>query len=428
MELKINWQIQKKNLSDLKHWDKNPRQISKEEYERLKSKIIEQGFHDVFITDQDGTVLSGNQRMEVLKEFEITEVDCLVPDRALTEEERDKVALSANMHEGQWDFDRLANEFDVPLLLDQGFTKLQLGMMPLREDDFDAEKEAQSITNPVSQHGDVFQLGSHRIACIDSTKKEDVEKLMGGGKARLVFTDPPYMVNYHAPAGLDYKSTKYGDSGGAIKGDDLSGDDAKDFFVNVLKNLYEVSTDDACIYWWFANKNNELNRIAFRDSKWKMSQIIIWIKNSMVFSAGQDYHRQYEPCMFGWKEGKKHFKNKRYNNFKDVFNLDFTDFVEMFDVWYQRRDSTQDYIHPTQKPVRLAERALRKHSEDGDIVVDLFSGSASTLIACEQASRRCFTSDINPRYVDAGIKRFIRFNPDAEVKCLTRDIDMSQFK
>ena len=103
----------------------------------------------------------------------------------------------------------------------------------------------------------------------------------------------------------------------------------------------------------------------------------------MIFSHGQDYHRQYEPVMFGWKEGKSHFRNKMYANFKDVINLDFTDYQEMFDVWYERRDVTSNYIHPTQKPVRLAERALKKHSEFGDIVVDLFSGSASTLMGCQ---------------------------------------------
>lgn len=251
---------------------------------------------------------------------------------------------------------------------------------------------------------------------------------MNGEKAHLVFTDPPYMVNYHSPGGLDYNSKKFDGTGGAIFSDDLNEEDAKEFFRKVLENLYAVSTDDACIYWWFANRNNHINRQAFIETKWKMSQIIIWIKNSMIFSHGQDYHRQYEPVMFGWKEGKSHFRNKMYANFKDVINLDFTDYQEMFDVWYERRDVTSNYIHPTQKPVRLAERALKKHSEFGDIVVDLFSGSASTLMGCQGGGRRCYTSDLDPKYVHAGIKRFMRFYPDIPVKCLTRDVDMSLIK
>lgn len=231
---------------------------------------------------------------------------------------------------------------------------------------------------------------------------------------------------------VDYHSTKGGEkqtgTDGAIFNDNLSDVDAREFFVRVLKNLWAVTTDDACIYWWFANANNLINRQAWEDTNWRMSQILVWIKNSMIFSMGQDYHRQYEPCMFGWKNGKTHFRNKIYSNFKDVINLDHQDFVEMFDVWYEKRDAMRDYIHPTQKPVRLCERALKKNSEIGDIVIDLFSGSGSTLIGCAQGGRVCRTMDLDPKFVEAGIRRYLRSYPDAQVKCLTRDVDMALFK
>lgn len=427
--LGINWNVVVRKVLELKHWDKNPRKITEVNYARLKRKVMEEGMHQVLTIDTDNTVLSGNQRLEILKEVGVEEVYCMLPERALTEIERDKVGLQSNIIEGMWDNDMLANTFDVPMLLDQGFTKLQLGMNPLEEDNFDAEKEMQGVT-VIPQSGDIYQLGRHRLMCGDSTSIEDVQKLMGGGteKAHLVFTDPPYMVDYHSPAGNTYKSTKYGGDGGAIFNDNLTEEQAREFFTKVLKNLYQVTTNDACIYWWFANRNNHINRLAFIDTTWKMSQIIIWIKNSMIFAAGQDYHRQYEPCMFGWKDGNTHFKNKMYAKFKDVFNLDFSDFAEMFDIWYEKRDVTQDYIHPTQKPIRLAERALRKHSEIDDIVIDLFSGSFSTGIACEQANRSCRLMEMDPKYVHAGIKRFMKFRPDAEIKCLTREVDMALFK
>lgn len=424
--LGIKWVAEIRNVSELRHWDKNPRKITEEAYSRLKNKILSEGMHQVLTIDTDGTVLSGNQRLEVLKEVGVEQVWCMLPERALTDKERDKVGLQSNIIEGTWDSDMLANNFDVPMLLDQGFTKLQLGMNPIEEDNFDAEKEMENV-KPIPQYGDIYQLGDHRIACLDSTKLEDVQALMSGDKARLVFTDPPYMVDYHSPAGNTYKSKKYGGDGGAIFNDNLGDDEAREFFTKVLKNLYEVTTNDAPIYWWLAAKNAWINQLAFKDSGWKVSQMIIWIKNSMVFAAGQDYHRQYEPALFGWKEGKTHFKNKMYANFKDVFNLDYQDFVEMFDVWYEKRDSTQDYVHPTQKPVRLCERALRKHSEIGDVVIDLFSGSGSTLIGCEQAKRRARVMELDPKYTHAGIKRFMKYRPDVEVKCLTREIDMKEF-
>jgi DNA modification methylase len=144
-----------------------------------------------------------------------------------------------------------------------------------------------------------------------------------------------------------------------------------------------------------------------------MSQIIIWLKENMIFSRGQDYHRMYEPCMVGWKDGHKHYRSSTIRNLKDVFNLDYPSFVEqfeeLFDVWYQHRDNTAQYIHPTQKPVRLAERALRKNSEKGDIVLDAFGGSGSTLMACEQMGRSCYTIELDPKYCDAIVKRWEQF-------------------
>jgi site-specific DNA-methyltransferase (adenine-specific) len=242
--------------------------------------------------------------------------------------------------------------------------------------------------------------------CGDSAKAEDVEKLMGGKKGRMIFTDPPYNVDYKSPGGLDYDSKKYGGSGGKIFNDKKTDKECLEFYIDILKNLFDYTTDDVTIYWWFANKNNWINREAFELGGWHMSQIIIWLKNSMVFSRGQDYHRQYEPCMVGWKKKKSHFKNKKINNLKDVFHLDYDDFSELMDVWYERRDVTQNYLHPTQKPLRLPERALKKNSERGDIVIDLFGGSGSTLMACEQMERKCYSMELDPKYVDVIIKRW----------------------
>jgi DNA modification methylase len=217
------------------------------------------------------------------------------------------------------------------------------------------------------------------------------------------------MVNYKSPGGLSYNSKKFGGTGGKIFNDNLNEKDALDFYVRTLKNLYDFSADDCTIYWWFADRKEIINRLAFKEAGWHISQIIIWLKNSMVFSHGQDYHRVYEPCMIGWKEKKKHYRSKILNNLKDVFSLDKESFQEMLDVWYENRDVTQDYIHPTQKPVRLAERALKRNSERGDIVLDLFGGSGSTLIACEQMNRNCYMMELDPKYCDAIRKRYARF-------------------
>ncbi|MCL5435931.1 MAG: site-specific DNA-methyltransferase [Patescibacteria group bacterium] len=218
------------------------------------------------------------------------------------------------------------------------------------------------------------------------------------------------MVDYKSPGGKSYNSKKYGGTGRKIFNDNLSEEKALQFYKSVLKNLYDFSEKDVSLYWWFANRNNKINRQAWEESGWMMSQIVIWLKNSMIFSQGQDYHRCYEPCMFGWKKGQHHFTNKQYANFKDVMELeDVEQFSDMLDVWFQRRDTTNQYLHPTQKPVRLAERALRKNSSASGVVVDLFGGSGSTLIGCEQMGRKCYVMELDPKYCDVIIQRYEKF-------------------
>jgi DNA modification methylase len=245
--------------------------------------------------------------------------------------------------------------------------------------------------------------------CGSSTSEEEFERLMGGNKGRLIFTDPPYNVDYKSPAGLTYSSVKFGGTGGKIFNDNLSDKECLDFYADVLKNLYKHTTADATIYWWFANKNNHINRAAFEEAAWKMSQIIIWVKNAMVLSRGQDYHRVYEPCMVGWKKKQKHYKDKNVTKYQDVMMLDKETFAEQLDVWYEKRDNTVNYVHPTQKPVRLAERALKRNSKSGDIAIDAFGGSGSSLIACEQMGRRCYMMELDPKYCDVIVKRWEQY-------------------
>jgi DNA modification methylase len=175
-----------------------------------------------------------------------------------------------------------------------------------------------------------------------------------------------------------------------------------------------------------------MNRQAFLKAKWYASQMIIWIKNGFVISRGQDYHRAYEPCFFGWKKGKTHFCNKFINNYQDAFNLDYKDFQELFDVWYVKRDPTQLYVHPTQKPVRLSERAINKNSKENDIVLDFFGGSGSTLIGCDQMKRRAFLMELDPKYCDVIVKRYIKFcrenNKSVDIKINGKSLKLSLFE
>lgn len=404
----IQWRVEKRLVADLILWDRNPRKITPEKYEKLKERIKARGFHDVLKIDIDNTVLSGNQRKNALVDLGIVEVHVMVPDRKLTDIERDQVGLESNISDGEYDWDKMKNDFAPEFLMDIGFDKNQLNFFNLEDDEFDEDKELASIGEITVRKGDVYSLGGHKIMCGDSAILADCERLMAGEKGNLIFTDPPYNVNYKSEAGNSYSEGKYG-SFGNIFNDNKSDADCLEFYTVVLKNLYKISEDNACIYWWLAfNSNALINILAFQNAGYKMSQQIIWLKEHMVFGH-QDYHRLCENCFFGWKAGKKHFTNKKIANYKDVWSLSVEDFSLLPDVWYENRDKTNEYIHPTQKPVRLAERALKKSSEREGIVIDLFGGSGSTLIACEQSGRRARLMELDPKYVQLVIRRWEKF-------------------
>ncbi len=388
----------------------NPRIIKDEKFRQLCDSI--KGNKDFFETrpilcNKQMVVFAGNMRLNAARDIGMKEVPTAVMD--ISEARQREIMIRDNINQGEWQWDVLANNFQIEELINLGFEKADLNFFENKEDDFNEEEELAKITVPKVKTGEVYVLGDHRLMCGDSTKEDDFNILfVNGEKARLIFTDPPYNVDYKSSAGNSYSLGKYG--GAKIFNDNKSDEDCLTFYVDVLKNLYSFSTEDVSIYWWLGfNSNAIVNLLAFKETSWKMSQMIIWVKESMIFSLGQDYHRLHEACFMGWKKDHKHFLNKGYATFKDVFTLDRESFDELPDIWYEKRDNTKDYIHPTQKPVRLAERALKKNSQHGDIVVDAFGGSGSTLMACEQSGRKARLCEMDPKYVHAILNRWAKY-------------------
>jgi len=423
-------------LSDLKPAEYNPRVITETAFEGLKYSLSEFGdISGITFNKRTGNLVSGHQRVKAIinayGDLEIKNDAIITPagefklrivDWPIEKEKAANITANSPTLQGKFTSDLafLLEELKIEmpsLVEDLMLEEIQFPDVKLtaKEDEFNLEDELQKIKAPKTKNGDLFILGKHKLLCGDSTKIKDVEKLMGREKARLIFTDPPYNVDYRSPSGLDYSSKKFGGTGGKIFNDKKSDKEALEFYTEVLKRLYDHSTDDATLYWWFANKNHEINRQALRKAKWHFSQVIIWVKNSFVFSRGQDYHRMYEPCMVGWKKGKKHFRNNEYSNLADVFNLDKISFNEIFDIWYEHRDNTLKYLHPTQKPVRLAERAIKRNSRQADIVVDFFGGSGSTLIACEQLNRKNYVIELDPKFCDVIVIRYLKFTKSRHV-------------
>jgi len=398
-------------ISNLRPYEKNARRHPQKQIDVLAKNIERFGFTTPVLVSEDNEVIAGHGRLLALKQLGRTEVPC-VRMEGLTKEEIKALRLADNQiaSMGEWDMGLVIEELRG---LDEGMQELtgfDLDILKdLEEDDFDAQKEYIKADEEgvAIKEGDMFSLGLHRLICGDSTKIENYQKLFEGGVlARMVFTDPPYNVDYS----YDWRSSLH--KGKKVKhhffSDKKTDKEYFEFLRDCFTNAYTFTEEDASYYCWYADKFHETVRKALEEAGWRFSQVIHWLKNYPVLSLGQNYHRTNEPCIHGWKKGKKPYINKRLTgSFRDVVNWE--EFQAMMNVWYEERDKITSYKHPTQKPIKLAERAIRKSSENGDIVLEMFGGSGSTLIACEQMERKCYAIELDPIYCQVIINRYEQY-------------------
>ena len=380
----------------------NARTHSPEQINKLRSSLREFGFINPVIIDRDYGVIAGHGRILAAKEEGITEVPCVFADY-LTEAQKKAYIIADNRMamDAGWDEELLrveiealqAEAFDVSLTgfdpneIDDLFKEsLKVG---LHDDDFDIEAELKKPT--FTKAGDVWTLGRHRLVCGDSTKKETYDILMDGKKANLVLTDPPYNVNYEGTAGK-------------IKNDHMANDAFYQFLLDAFTNMEAVMADDASIYVFHADTEGLNFRRAFADAGFYLSGCCIWKKNSLVLGRSP-YQWIHEPVLFGWKKSGKH-------------------------VWYAGRKETtvweydkpkKNADHPTMKPIALLAYPIMNSSMTNALVLDPFGGSGSTLIACEQSDRICYTVELDEKYCDVIVKRYIEQVGSAEGVTVLRD-------
>ncbi len=397
------WHTEKRKISELVPHQQNPRTMSEKQVKDLTESLKKFDLVEIPAINLDNTILAGHQRLKILSLLgrENEEIDVRVPDRMLTPEEAQEYLLRSNHNIGSWDFDMLAN-ISEDLLKEVGFASEELDRIfkGITEDN-----EPPATVEPISKAGEVYILGEHRLLCGSSTDEESYKKLfMGGEKAQMVFTDPPYNVDYSYDWRSDlHKGKKVAHN---FFNDKKTDADYFAFIRDVFTHAYAYTTDNASFYCWYATKFHGLMVMAIEEAGWLFSQMLIWGKNHPVLSLGQSFGRTWEPCLFGWKKGKKHYFNKAVN-YRDILNQD--EFEANFDMWFQKRDNIQEYVHPTQKPVALAEKGIIKSSQQGDIVLECFGGSGSTMIACEQLKRKCYMIELDPIFCDVIRKRYAQF-------------------
>lgn len=376
-------------IGQLKPAAYNPRKQLKpgdKEYEKIKNSIKEFGYVEPIIVNYDMTVIGGHQRLNVLKDLGYEDVQCVVVH---IEDEHKVKALNIALNKitGAWNETMLADllvdlqsvDFDLDLTgfeapeVEQLFSKVH--DKKVKEDDFDVEGE---LAKPAfSRPGDVWTLGRHKVLCGDSTLEESYHTLLGSTKVNMVLSDLPYFVDYHGTAG-------------SIANDNLPDDRAYEFCRKAMGCMHEVLADDGSIYIFHADTKGLIFRRAFDDAGFYLSGCCIWKKNALVLGRSP-YQWIHEPCLFGWKKGGRH---QWYSDRKQTT------------VWeYDRPKSSKD--HPTMKPVALMAYPIRNSTMTNGLVLDPFLGSGSTLIACEETDRVCYGIELEPKFIDVIVKRYI---------------------
>lgn len=392
--------FEKVNIDKLIPYARNARTHSKEQVNQLRSSLREFGFVNPVIVDKDLNIIAGHGRIMAAKEEGYTEVPCVFVEH-LTDAQKRAYILADNrlaMNAG-WDEEMLAVEisdlmgenFDVSMLgFDGAEIDKLLGMNEgVQDDEFDVEEELKKP--PITKLGDVWKLGDHRLICGGSTTEETYTLLMDGKKANLVVTDPPYNVNYEGSAGK-------------IKNDNMSNDNFYQFLFDAFSNMEKVMADDSSIYVFHADTEGLNFRKAFADSGFYLSGTCIWKKQSLVLGRSP-YQWQHEPVLFGWKKKGKH---QWYTGRKEST------------IWeFDKPKKNAD--HPTMKPIPLIAYPILNSSLSNCIVLDAFGGSGSTLIACEQTGRICHIIELDEKFCDVIVKRYIEQVGSSDSVFLLRD-------
>ena len=395
-------EFQKLRIKDLIPATYNPRKKLKsgdKEYEKIKNSITEFGYVEPIIVNKDLTIIGGHQRATVLSDLGYDEVECIIVDVDKTKEKALNIAL--NKITGEWNKELLADlikdledsNFDIaftgfePPEIEQLFNSVH--DKKITEDDFDVDAELKKPT--VAKFGDVWQLGSHRVVCGDSIKPETYDVLMNGKRANLVLTDPPYNVNVEETAGK-------------IQNDNMASEDFYKFLFATFVNMEQSMEQDAPIYVFHADTEGLNFRKAFHDAGFYLSGCCIWKKNALVLGRSP-YQWQHEPCLYGWKVGGKH---QWYSDRKQTT------------IWeYDRPKASKD--HPTMKPIALMAYPIQNSCMSNCIVLDPFLGSGSTLIACEQTGRICYGIELEEKFVDVIVNRYMEQRGSAEDISVIRD-------
>lgn len=384
-------------IADVQFADYNPRKLTNDQFEHLKKSLDRFGFVDPVIINRHpermNVLVGGHQRTRTWEKMGNSTVPAVFVELDIEKEKELNVRLNKNT--GEWDFDMLANYFETDDLIDWGFSEEELFG---NEEELEPEETTgdddipDAPEEPRTKLGDVYVLGDHRLMCGDSTSIDAIEALMDGQEADLVVTDPPYNVAVNDESEESLKKRNRRTDGLKIENDNMSEADFEDFLYNVFVSYYSLIREGGGIYVFYADSMTIPFMTKFIEAGFHFAQNCIWNKQQFVMTR-KDYHYKHEPILYGWKKGKAH-----------EWHTD----RKQSSVWDFDRPFKNE-LHPTMKPIDLISYPVNNSSRRGDIIVDLFGGSGSTLISCEKNRRKCRTMELDPKYCDVIVKRYVDF-------------------
>jgi len=385
-------QVVMKKTASLIEYDNNPRN-NEEAIEAVANSIREFGFKVPIVISSDNVIIAGHTRLKASVSLGLEEVPCIIADD-LNEEQIKAFRLADNKTAelATWDLSKLEEELsNIDMdMLQFGFEEME-DLLPdnATDDDFDITDEIPEV--PFSQPGDIYELGPHRLMCGDSTDSTQVATLLDGHEVDMIFTDPPYNVDYEGTAGK-------------IKNDKMEDDSFYLFLYNAFQNMFEHTKPGGAIYVCHADTEGLNFRNAFKNAGYKLAECLIWVKNALVLGR-QDYHWRHEPILYGWKEGAAHY---------------FVDDRTQDTIWEYNKPKKNEE-HPTMKPLELVGKAISNSSRRHESILDLFGGSGSTMIASDQLDRKSFLMELDERFVDVIVKRYIKHKESNENCYLIRN-------
>lgn len=416
--------VQEISIDLLRPYENNAKIHGAEQVSQIAESIKEFGFISPCLIDRDYNIIAGHGRLMAAQKLGMDKIPCIFVE-GLTETQRKAYILADNRltELGEWDYNAISDELQD--LKDRGFEIDLTGfsvddiLFEDIEDVWQETEEENEEEQEIVQPGEVWKLGAHRLMCGDSTKAEDVHRLMDGAVADLLETDPPYNVALGVGDSPEIAKIRRRRTDGLKIENDAMGDaEFIEFLKSALGNAVEVMRDGAAYYCWYASTSQKGFQTALEDVGLPPHQILIWVKNSLVLGR-QDYQWRHEPCFYGWKDGAAHY-------FIDVRSLstvqEYTESLndltkdELIEIISNIMDDTttvthvnkpsRSDLHPTMKPLSLIKKQIRNSSREGEVVLDLFGGSGTTLMACEEMRRKCYMMEYDPRYASKIVRRW----------------------